>query len=803
MITAPYNFIPINKKVVEAYWTDHISHDKPFKGFESGTLEIEMTAENPIYIRNGGKTIFVTKSKGEKEEIPDTEFNNLNGRYFIPGSSIKGMLRSVVEIMSFGKMEDKVNDVRLSLRDFQNNYLYPKSDLSKASQAGWLKFDGVDYILKPCGRPGRIKHSDLDVLTKQEPISKYYQDSKNVSNDKQKTAKSKYEKFKITDDILTFSEEGEEDGIGRKKYVIDANGSYKGRIVFTGQPSVRKEPNKGKQYEFIFFERDYEGIRISKNDPEFQIIKNFFFAYYDHDRNQQKDDWKWRKKQLDAGESIPVFFRLKDQNKSVDKSNIKDIGLSLLFKITYNKSIVESIKMSQESVKRDLSEAIFGYTVADKNEGEQSLKGRVWISHAFAEGNPKSLDIKTEVLAGPKPTYYPNYIKQNETNGKVAGKYSTFMDKEPEIRGYKRYPVRTADEIATNPPPKNEKTGEVNEKVATRFRPLDKGTKFKFSITYHNLKKAELGSLISAITFHLNDGFNHSIGMGKSLGYGRVNLYITNKTKEDLKPFAKEFEAFMNWAIGSTNPNWHQSEQVRELMTLSKPFQNLKDKLKFMAKPADFAVAKGKRKEDPQYALQKYSEIVGECCEINSLLTNEELNDFSRRFEAERNQLTTKIGADPGKDWVQYYSNKVKEEVDYRLQEKKKALIEEILRLQKENKEQKAEKLSENAKAIDEENRKRQIEAGLDLSSVKINARAFDDVTKKVNQYIKKLPTDLLTREQDIQTLISKIHEAHTKLPQKELDKWNIRPLESNIYFQKISKWIGYENAAKLFEKLR
>ncbi|WP_100629774.1 TIGR03986 family type III CRISPR-associated RAMP protein [Algoriphagus formosus] len=799
MITAPYNFVPLNKKVVEAYWADQISHDKPFKEFQSGTLEVEMTAENPIYIRNGGKTIFITNNKGEKEEIPDPEFNNFNGRYFIPGSSIKGMLRSVVEIMSFGKLEDKVNDVRLSLRDFQNNFLYPKSDLSKESQAGWLRFDGVSYYLKPCGRPGRIKHVDLDVLTRQKPISKYYQDSRNVSNDKQKSAKSKYELFQITNETLTFSEEGEEDGIGRKKFLIDANGPYKGKIVFTGQPSVRKEPNRGKQYEFIFFERDYEEIKISNDDPEFQIIKNFFFAYYDHDRNQQKEDWKWRKKQLTSGESIPVFFRLKDQNKPVSKPNIKDIGLSLLYKITYNKSIVESIRSSQDNVKRDLSETIFGYTVGDKEKKEQSLKGRVWISHAFAEGNPVSLGLKLEVLAGPKPTYYPNYIKQNETNGKVVGRYSTFMDKESEIRGYKRYPVRFAEEIATNPPPKNERTGEINEKVATRFKPLDKGTKFKFLITYHNLKKTELGALISAITFHLNDGYSHSIGMGKSLGYGRVNLRIVNKTLEELKPLSSEFEAFMNWSLGLPGLNWHQSEQIKALFTLSKPFPGLNSKLKFMAKPADFAAAKGKKKEDPKYALQKYTDIVGQSIEINSLLSIESLNKFFQRFEDDKIQSQSLSDNDPGSEWVEFYLNKLKGEVNSLINEKKGKLIEEIHRLQNENERLKAEMLIEKAKAIDEENRKKQMEAGLDLSSVKINSRAFDEISKKVNQYIKKLPNELLTREDDIATLKLKVIEVLEKFTQKELDKWNGRPLESNPYYQKIARWVGEESAESFF----
>lgn len=805
MITAPYNFVPLNKKVVEAYWADQISHDKPFKAFVSGTLEIEMTAENPIYIRNGGKTIFITNKKGDKEEIPDPEFNNLNGSHFIPGSSIKGMLRSVVEILSFGKLEDKVNDVKLSVRDFSRGAkdagIYDPSKISQEALAGWLKKEGDYFILKPCGRPGRISHKELDKLTKLQSISKHYQNKNNVSNDKEKSAKDKNRIFNLQDSTYFFGFESEDEGIGRKKFVLDQNGNYKGQIVLTGQASERKEPNKGKQYEFIFFEVESKEIIIDKDDP---FIKNFLYAVYEHDKAQQSVDWRWRKEDfLNIGKSIPVFFRsAQNEISKIKKSDLIDMGLTLTYKVTYRNSIKESISNFQDQIKRDLSEAIFGYTVSEKETKEKSLKGRVWVSHAFAEGNPKSLGMKLEVLAGPKPTYYPNYIKQNESNGKIIGKYSTFMDKEPEIRGYKRYPVRFADEIDTNPPPKNERTGEVNEKVATRFKPLDKGTKFKFSITYHNLKKAELGALISAITFHLNDGYSHTIGMGKSLGYGRVNLQITNKTHEDLKSFAKEFEAFMNWALGNSTASWHQSEQIRELITLCKPFPNLKNKLKYMAKPLDFAAAKGKGKDDPQYALLKYSEIVGVSQELKTLLANDELTNYIKNFNSDMSQLIGIKESDPGKEWIQFYLNKVKIELNNLIEIKKYALIQEVLQMQKANKKKKTEMIIERVRAIEEDSRIKLIQAGLDLSGVKNNSRAFDDVTKKVTQFIKKLKADSLISANDINTFLAKMKEIFPSIPKKELSKWEVRPLEKNVYFQKISKWIGEEEARKLFEEL-
>src|SRR5690606_29403495 len=145
MITAPYNFVPLSDKVVNPFWAKHVSHDIPFEGAQSGVLKVKLKAESPIFVRNG-------VPKSQQESPAGKQFNNINDEYFIPGSSLKGMIRSVMEIMSFGRMGNKVNSHRYSVRDFQNNKIYDKTQISNHALCGWLyKKDGVFY-LDDCGK---------------------------------------------------------------------------------------------------------------------------------------------------------------------------------------------------------------------------------------------------------------------------------------------------------------------------------------------------------------------------------------------------------------------------------------------------------------------------------------------------------------------------------------------------------------------------------------------------------------------------------------------------------------------------
>lgn len=103
MIKAPFNFVPLNDKVYIPDWADKISQDVPFSDGLYGKIKISIVAETPIFICDGH-----TPQKEKNNEIQEFCHTD-DGIYYIPGTSIKGAIRSVMEILSFGKMTQVQN----------------------------------------------------------------------------------------------------------------------------------------------------------------------------------------------------------------------------------------------------------------------------------------------------------------------------------------------------------------------------------------------------------------------------------------------------------------------------------------------------------------------------------------------------------------------------------------------------------------------------------------------------------------------------------------------------------------------
>jgi len=555
MITAPFNFVPLNKEVFYPSWSDEISFDKPLDESLSGEIEIKITALSPIFIRDS-----------QNEE----RFCNYNGQFFIPGSSVRGMVRNVLEIMSFAKLK-LFSDKTYAVRDLNNKTVYrDRMDLNKI-ECGWLYIDKDDrdkLKVECCKIPGRIDSDE---------IGQY----KKTPN-----AKGKYESF--NGDL-----EGYFEGI-RKIYKRSSKGK-KGTIVFTGHV-----PNK--KYEFIFFKQENPEILEISND----VFEKFKFAYFDGRKTEPKEsiDWKYWKEKLYNGEKIPIFFHR-------ENGKIKHFGLSYLYKLPYNHSIKDGIKQHFKN-QADLVESIFGF-VGEKYYGfsDEALKSRVQFSHFFAR-NARELDRRSEVLGTPRASYYPIYIKQD---GRV---YVTFMD-DFIIAGRKRYPIHKSNEPTTTPD-----TG--NDSVRTTFIPLDKDVEFIGKLRFFNLKKAELGALLSALTFHNTKGCYHNIGMGKPLGYGKIKIDVKC---DKLEEYLKEFELQMEAQI----PNWAKTEQLKELFTMATEQDNTgSSRLEYMDLK-DFA----KEKNDINY-LKSYSELDNIKSVYPKSLINESDKDKIEKIRKENEQ---------------------------------------------------------------------------------------------------------------------------------------------------------------------
>lgn len=544
MITAPYNFIPLNKEVFYPSWSNdgnEVSHDVPFEDGESGEIDITITSKSPIFIRD----------HSDNKEKPSSEFchhiNEINEKeYYIPASSIKGMIRSVLEIMSFSKMRvDKTTlgkyfGVR-DLTDKKMDTLVGKANgvtNDKSFGYGILYKTDNGYQLEDYGNRIRlILQNDLRRIQKQ-----YEGIHKDVAE------KYKHVQPFVTIKVKPDSINNPQDRIYFHKYTVvpDSSGE-EGELFFGGHFGK-------KHYEFVLLKSDKQRINQTFNfSPNDTIIQKFQTVYFD---NQEKDNYVgnfWRKKK-----KIPVFYL-----KSNDGS-IKQIGLTQLFKVAYEKNFLEAICQNIDDSKLDLSETIFG-TENDK----YALKGRVYFRHLkCTTPNLEPMTIVEQVLGSPRPTYYPNYISQTGQNDKVT-KYKTLMDKDAVISGWKRYPLQST--IQTYPLPKNTE-GKINHDVAIKFKPLPSETVFKGKVRLHNLKEVEIGALLSAITFHgQSDKYMHNIGMAKPLGYGKIKItldnfkYFDKLTKDNQKEY---LAAFMN-EISKEISNWKSSTQLSELFAMA------------------------------------------------------------------------------------------------------------------------------------------------------------------------------------------------------------------------------------------
>jgi len=581
-IRAPYNFVPLSKMVVFAERSASISHDVPFSDAICGTIECELVTTSRVYIRNGGNW--------SHEQILNNKdaqsFFKIDRDYVIPGTSIKGPIRNVIEIISFGRMKGKVDDRRYSVRDLTkgNKGLYVDRIIKASPKAAWLTQDKVsrEWFLTPCDFI-RVEQNDLIAYQKEQ--------DRRVPNIKAKqNAKSKYAQWEGSR-IVTFNystnsgtQNQRTDGVGTKRAVDIGSGSEQGTIVFTGQPAdhefsvsldslpgnvripdnlekkIYHRPNKksgknelvckgvmlssdkrvllelstnGRFREAVetLFERSYNERK--------KYVKHLEFIFYNEGKRAQIENLEKIKEEFEFihsknGETNKPNDEWEYWQKQLkkgekvpvfyvgDSARPKSIGLAYMYRLPYEHTVLDAIGHTSEC-------HVMPYPdLSDAIFGfigeNDGLKGRVYISAAIADPSTvKEAGLEYTVLGGPKPTYYPNYIDQTSP----VRTYKTFMDSDCRIRGWKRYPARKHD-VTIKPRPEK-------DRVATRFIPIERDARFTFSVNVHNLRPFELGTLIWALTWGGRENLRHSIGMGKPFGYGQAKITITSTQLFDVK----------------------------------------------------------------------------------------------------------------------------------------------------------------------------------------------------------------------------------------------------------------------------
>lgn len=752
-ITSPYNFVPLNQQVFYPDWAEQASQDLPFKDGLDVSLDIKLTNVSPLFTRNGskdGKDTFSSHIIGE----------NGKRQYFIPATTIKGMLREIVEIMTFGKMQEG--------KDYQNRYFGYRDVARQAGnelnaeymrkvskgKPGWLYKEGENYYFAPCS-------GELEKIAKDE-------------------LKQLYPSYQSDPSIWKSNISVGKNGIYPSYPEIEKNGNYY-RIVCTGKFGK-------KQHELLFPSAEDEPILIQKETIE------AFTTMYDATPgfSDAKDGGSCFLSALENGEKIPVFHLRLEEGKET-------LGFSRMFKLPFKYNVKQQVEVLQKAdINRpDFAETLFGYTGK-----ETSLKGRVQISHAFMEGEVVDSELieKKGILGSPKASYYPIYLKQHHSP------YKTYDENEG-IAGRKLYRVHTKD--TTIPLPLNEN----NPNVESSFKTIPQGQNFHFRITMHNVKEVELGAVLAALTFNHTTGVYFNIGTAKSFGFGKCEIEENgiklNGTNEKIDHYLQVFEKQMSAFTYEYNQQlWAQTESITQLVNILGEHDDSEVHMMDMDEYGDSKF----EKRNP------FNQLKEQGTPIVSMLTEEdkeEIRELALKAKGERAQKEARKSLKEKYDLAKSYF----EAKDF--QEAKKHyndIIDELLKkginIQEENQiiadidakiaeqEEEAKQQADQAALMEQANK---LAAGLGATldklagdGVNYSIKDFKVCFQKVEKWLKDSKAEKLSESdaKDLYTTAARLLKEPSKKEVKELGK----PFEKSGIWRKLTTFLDETRAMELYE---
>lgn len=614
---APYNFIPLAEKIVTSKET--LKHDK-FEGL-TGFIDCQLETCSPTYIRSiytevqyskFGRVNIENLSNEDKEALKNeiagffsTKKIQIGNRLVpvIPGSSIRGMIRSVVEIVGYGRIRWVADSPTFTFRavaaakddPLRQPYVDALGPFGRHVRAGFLVKNGDLWKIKPASTPEEMGWPERNAYLK---VKENQIGSDAIENYIRINSPNYRPQVHRVSFNIRF-------GTGVRGRYVSVNQissdrgeyPYKGTLVCSGNmletaPKGQKSPRKN--HALIIELENSNGLL----DIDDQAIKDYKKGMTTFQENELTD-WGGKEAPGCLADNAPVFY-VAEGNKVIYFGHSPNFRIpARLFTQNRASTPQDFIGPNHSSVRDpDLAEAIFGWT-EDKDWGPTGqFAGKVYFSDAqFIEAknglwlNEKPIILHT--LASPKPTTFQHYLVQDKSQGhnpddKVSLAHYGTPKNETEIRGHKLYWHKgdTPDIEATT-------KEREHESQLTKVIPLKPGVKFSFRINFENLRDEELGALLWALTLpgNPNETYRHKLGMGKPLGMGAVaiktNLFIGDRKKRyqhlfnndiwniplqeaSIENYIKEFEKFVLNQIAPQKKKLLEVERIQCLFTMLK-----------------------------------------------------------------------------------------------------------------------------------------------------------------------------------------------------------------------------------------
>lgn len=517
---APYNFVPLPDKVF--YLDDHNSAPEIWKSNDvylpsrfSGWFNLTILTETPTFIRCGPSPEHSKPKEVLENPYRQNFFHHGNPDFpVIPGSSIRGMIRTLIEIVCCTKMSFVDNDqyIYRSIAGRDPLSTHYRDIFSEAYKSGRKNIKG-GYLTKTddgwaiC--PAREDEQGRTFLRVKDKAAGVPQHKQSQPFDRDSDLRPAW--------IFSQAEEPVKNG----SYIVLGEKPPETGKHFVKGTLVRTGPMYKKNKHYVVYEKD--------EDKELIPIPQEMKQLYQNDTKLSRG----LPTRILEKDGDPLFYLVeKELESDKNPAGLRFFGSTMMFRIPYEKSVHDHIPNKLlSSAKIDVAEGLFG-TISD----DLAIKGRVFFEDApwDENGDPfysgRNGRRVPEELSGPKPTTFEHYLEQKS---KTVENLKHWDDGGVRIRGYKKYwhkPDAGESDIFRD----FQVLGDESQKDrATVIRPVTPNTRFIGRVRFENLNKFELGALW--FVFNLPNSMKHNIGMGKPLGMGSISIeaepYLIDRQK--------------------------------------------------------------------------------------------------------------------------------------------------------------------------------------------------------------------------------------------------------------------------------
>lgn len=524
----PYNFITLPENCERLPESER-------RGKLTGFIECELIAKTPIIVPNTND--IEEENLGGDKKFRKYKFFNYGEKStennftipVIPGSEIRGMLRSDYEVFTNSCMSTLNDDISFISR---SKDIKMPGILEKDNNGKWHLYEAKRYAVNTCRR-GKGKPKDASGQN----CATYFVDENNGLKVGDKIYK--------TGDRVKFTFKPSNNP-HLSPYVISIGSGNTEGILFVGELGGKKEVDKNGNnniHDSIFVKQKVE-VQISNIEESVKNLKEIFDMYNDKAFNQKI---RGKNKVWYAGYDIAKLQVLPVWYSKPDTQNRRYLSLAAIGKEAYHRKLHELVGEFMPCIdKNNICNACNMFGFVSEND---AISSKIRVSDAVYEAKENPYDKKMIIkeLASPhiaNAAFYALYAPNNQfqnlpqnfdfnydvritQNGKVDIKEGDIS-----IRGRKMYWHH--DDI------QNSVTNEKTERNC-EVTPVKVNTKFNFKIYFNNINEENLNELIAVINLKYdNKDLCHKIGKAKPLGFGSCkidvqNVYIRNITENNGK----------------------------------------------------------------------------------------------------------------------------------------------------------------------------------------------------------------------------------------------------------------------------